>query len=77
MSETRLQARRGRGLPAIYMWWSGTAGTTILPGSGRPRDCPQGCVRRHAARFTKTNDDQYLKSYNERNDNGFGFSNGF
>jgi len=57
------------------MQWSRTGGTTILPGSGRPTDCLGGSVRQRGARFTKINDDQYLKSHNERNDNGYGFSN--
>jgi len=38
---------------------------------------PRGCVRRYGAGFTKTNNDGYLKSYNERNDDENGFWNGF
>jgi hypothetical protein len=55
----------------------GRHGTTIFPWSHRPTRCPGGCVRRCAARFTKTNDGRYLKPYNERNHDENGFWNGF
>jgi len=55
----------------------GRHGTTISPWSHRPTRCPGGYVRRCAARFTKTNDGQYLKPYNERDDDENGFWNGF
>ncbi len=55
------------------MWWSGTAGTTILPWSGQPTDCPRGRICPTAARYTKPFNCGYLKSKNEPKDTSNGF----
>jgi hypothetical protein len=46
----------------------GTAGTTILPWSGRPRDCLGGGIGRYGARYSKSRDWRYFKTINEPND---------
>jgi hypothetical protein len=65
------------GLPAIYVLWSGTAGTTNLSWSGRPRDCLGGSVRRTAARYADYFNYGYLKPIDESNGASNGFRNDF
>jgi hypothetical protein len=53
------------------------AGNTILPWSGRRRDCPQGSVCRTAARYANSFNYGYLKPKDEPNDASNGFWNDF
>jgi hypothetical protein len=59
------------------MLWSGTAGTTISPWSGRPRDCPPASTCGYAVEYARPFNRGYLKPIGESNDASNGFLNDF
>ena len=61
----------------IYMWWSGTAETTIPPWSGRPGDRLPSSVCRYGTRHDKPRNCWYFETNNKPNDNANNYWNEF